>query len=423
MKKNLLLAASLFVSAFAMAQTEVTIPMEPAYAKQVYYKFSTNTQTPVTATSWDLAIEKAPGMMSLGGIRVNDGIGIRTFQASASVADWATINVANEGTWTELYNSDTEWGVGSIDEGTAGYGWGEYDLNGDHHVTGTVIFVLRYSATSYKKVMIEDYNPYINTITVKYSVWDSVTSTWGADQTYVVNNNALAAGNSWNYVSLTTNNAVTVAPADADWDLVFRKYYTEVTAQGQTAMYNVTGALHNANVTVAQVDVAGTTAPAIPADDTFSENINAVGDDWKAFGGGVYTMADRTYFLKYANGAVYRFYFTSFAGQATGNLTFNAQNVAIAGLEELNNNVSFGIYPNPTANKNITLVYDLKNNAADKNTVSIYALSGAKVFETEITNNSGFYTKDLNLSNLSSGMYIVKMEAGNASVTQKLVIQ
>jgi len=423
MKKNLLLIASIFVSGLAMAQTEVTIPMEAAYAKQVYYKFSTNTQTAVAANSWDIAVEKAPGMMSLGGIRVNDGIGIRTFQASASAADWATISVANEAGWTELYNSDTTWSTGSIDQGTAGYGWGDYNVNGDHHVTGTVIYVLKYSATSYKKFFVEDYNPFTNLITIKHATWDNTAAAWGADQTYIVDNAALAEGYSWNYISLGTNGAATVAPADADWDIVFRKYFTEVTAQGQTAMYNVTGVFHNDNVTVAQVDVAGTTGPAAPAEDAYSGDINTIGDDWKTFGGASYTMGDHTYFLKYANGAIYRFYFTAFEGSATGVVKFNSQNIATAGLEDVNGNISFGIYPNPAVNKNITLVYDLKNSSSDKNTVSIYSLSGAKVFETEITNNSGFYTKDLNLSNLSSGMYIVKMESGNASVTQKLVIQ
>ena len=68
-------------------------------------------------------------------------------------------------------------------------------------------------------------------------------------------------------------------------------------------------------------------------------------------------------------------------------------------------------------------MYDLKNSVAEKNTVTIYSLTGAKVFETEVTNNSGFYTKEVNLSSLTSGIYIVQMQSGNYTESKKLVIR
>lgn len=423
MKKSLLFIALLFAAAFAKAQTEVTIPMLPNYANQVYYKFSTNTQTPAAASSWDIAIEKAPGMMSLGGIRANDGRGIRVFQAGAETA-WADVDITEEAEWTEVYNSETDWSIGAFDEGTATYGWGEYNLNGDHHVTGTVTFVLKYAATAYKKVIIEDYNPYVSTITFKYSTWDSTTSAWGADQTYVVDNAALATGYSWNYLSLDTNNTVTVAPADADWDLVFRRYYGNIGTDDAPMMYYVTGVLQNANVTVAQVAEAGTVEnPAVPQveSDAYSDEINTIGDDWKSYTGGTYVIADNAFYIKSGN-SVYRIYFTNFAGQGTGNVTFNAQDVTTLSVDDVVGNLSFGLYPNPSTDKNVTLLYDLQN-GSDKNLVSIYNLSGAKVYETEVSNNTGFYSTNLNLSNLSAGVYVVKMQAGAASVTQKLILQ
>ena len=103
---------------------------------------------------------------------------------------------------------------------------------------------------------------------------------------------------------------------------------------------------------------------------------------------------------------------------------FNYKNVTTtAGLDNVNADVNFGFYPNPALDKRITLIYDLKNNSAEKNTVSIYALTGAKVFETEITNNAGFYTKELNLSNLTSGIYIVQIQSGDYTQAKKLVIK
>ncbi|MES2486497.1 MAG: T9SS type A sorting domain-containing protein [Bacteroidota bacterium] len=78
---------------------------------------------------------------------------------------------------------------------------------------------------------------------------------------------------------------------------------------------------------------------------------------------------------------------------------------------------AFAMFPNPTANKNVTLAFNA-NTAAEF--VSVYTLTGAKVFEAAVT---GTTSQNLNLSALSSGMYIVKVQAGNASVSQKLVIQ
>jgi len=85
-----------------------------------------------------------------------------------------------------------------------------------------------------------------------------------------------------------------------------------------------------------------------------------------------------------------------------------------AGVDGINAN-SLSIYPNPTANKNITLTYNNLSNGF----VSIYSLTGAKVYETTV-NGTG---KNINLSSLSSGMYIVKLDSGSQSVTKKLIIQ
>jgi len=76
---------------------------------------------------------------------------------------------------------------------------------------------------------------------------------------------------------------------------------------------------------------------------------------------------------------------------------------------------AFSVFPNPTANKNVTLTY--KN--IDNGHVSVYTLTGAKVYETTVSGTS----KDINLSSLSAGMYVVKLESGNVSASQKLIVQ
>lgn len=87
----------------------------------------------------------------------------------------------------------------------------------------------------------------------------------------------------------------------------------------------------------------------------------------------------------------------------------------VAGLEDLNK-TSFSIYPNPTADKNVTISHNLDT----KGSVNIYSITGAKVYSGEL-NASG--AQNLNLSSLTAGMYIVKIEAGNYSESKKLIIQ
>lgn len=75
---------------------------------------------------------------------------------------------------------------------------------------------------------------------------------------------------------------------------------------------------------------------------------------------------------------------------------------------------NFSFYPNPTLDKNITVDY----NGNETGNISIYSLTGAKVFETEISN-----TMNINLSNLNGGIYIVQVQAGNYTEAKKLVIK
>jgi hypothetical protein len=74
----------------------------------------------------------------------------------------------------------------------------------------------------------------------------------------------------------------------------------------------------------------------------------------------------------------------------------------------------FTLYPNPAAGS-----VNLVNNANAEGTVNIYSLTGAQVFSAKI----GTGEQNLNLSGLQSGMYLVKVQTGNAVSTQKLVIQ
>ena len=70
------------------------------------------------------------------------------------------------------------------------------------------------------------------------------------------------------------------------------------------------------------------------------------------------------------------------------------------------------IYPNPT---NSGKIYISTKSSLDKK-VEIFNVLGKKVLETVIT------SKEVNVSNLTAGVYIIKIKEGEATATRKLII-
>lgn len=414
MKTKLLsiLFIALFFNAKAQ-ETTVDLSMESNYTDMIYYKLDTETTTNFAADSWDIAFLRVSSFDI--DIRSNDHNGIEVFEASANIADWSTIDIANEENWTNLYNNTTEWVGGAYSQGSAGYGWGEYNSI-DHHVYGTVIFVLKYANGDYVKFINEDfYGGY----TFKYAKWNATNSVWEADQTITIPNSS-NEDNRYNYFSFQNDSEVIAEPAITDWDFVFTKYVIDYFGDG-TVYYPVTGVLNNSTVQVSEnIEADG---DPLPSGLTYSEDISTIGSDWKSYNGTGYDVnSDQRYYVKYENGTIYRMYFTEFEGGSTGNLSFQFENVTSAlGIEDVTENVSFGLYPNPTKDKKVSLIYDI-NTLNTKNEIMIYTINGVKVYNTNLNGNSGFYNKTLDLSSLESGIYMLQFKSGNASVTKKLIL-
>lgn len=87
------------------------------------------------------------------------------------------------------------------------------------------------------------------------------------------------------------------------------------------------------------------------------------------------------------------------------------------GISEENLN-TFKVYPNPSVNKVVTISNE-NQFSENNNSVSIYNLTGAKVFETKLEES----TKTLNLAELASGVYVLKINSGDTVTTKKLVLK
>ncbi|EDM45563.1 hypothetical protein SCB49_07137 [unidentified eubacterium SCB49] len=410
--KKIILSAVLLATTIINAQEAVTVSMGAGYTDEVYVDLSNQTTNSYEAANWDIAfLRENPQDM---GIRVNDGVGIQVFEVANDPSAFDTVDVANEASWNPLYNDDTNWDNGAFMQGSATYGWGEYNPV-THVVEGSVVFVLKYADGTYVKFINE---AYAAGYTFRFATWSG--TAWVNETTQTVSNDD-NPDTRYNYFSLINNEAVIAEPAIDAWDFVFRKYTTFLDPPGQ--YYPVTGALHNPNVTVAQNDE--TAGAGDPNTLDYLEEINTIGYDWKTFGGTGYDVnSDVAYYVKKSESTVFRVVFTEFEGSSTGNITFNLENVSdLLGFESVTEQVSFGMYPNPTADGQVTIVFENNTTVLEDNVVKIYAMDGSQVFATSVTNNNGFYNKTLDVSILQSGVYMVAFQSGPATITKKLIIK
>lgn len=82
-------------------------------------------------------------------------------------------------------------------------------------------------------------------------------------------------------------------------------------------------------------------------------------------------------------------------------------------LQETSSIEGLSLYPNPVSNGK---VYITSKNDLNKE-IQIFDVLGKKVLQTELS------SKELNVSNLSPGVYIIKIKEEEASSTRKLIIR
>ena len=93
-------------------------------------------------------------------------------------------------------------------------------------------------------------------------------------------------------------------------------------------------------------------------------------------------------------------------GTTLANIVLSVQRDEIAG---------YAAYPNPVTGNNLTIT----TNSIDTKRVDIFNVLGKRVFSQSFTGTS----ETLEISNVSSGIYILKVTEGNKVATQKLIIE
>lgn len=415
MRKSILSLASLMMLSATVSaqQVEGEVTMGASYANNVFYNLETQDEHVVANNVWDLAFYRDNAMDQ--GIKINEANGWTLYEVG-EIADYETIDVANQNSWSQLFNPSTDYTKGAFNQGTADFGWAEYNSI-THHTEGVRSFVMKKGAEGeeeYVKIKIEEY--YL-AYTFTYAEWNG--TTWGEDVEEVVENGS--ADSYFNFYAFDTQDVVTVEPGKAEWDLLFTKY-TDTYVHGEMSTPNqvVTGVLSNPNIKIAKT----TEAEANVAD--LSGDMNVIGAaDWKYLDGWSWAVdSDINYFIKRNNAdVVYKVNFTEFEGQSTGVVRFMIDNEATLSVEQVAEGVSFNVYPNPTTDKRVQVVYDITATNAAQNEITIYALNGAVVYRAGAESQSGFYTQTLDLSQLTAGVYILEFKSGNQASTKKIVLK
>ncbi len=92
------------------------------------------------------------------------------------------------------------------------------------------------------------------------------------------------------------------------------------------------------------------------------------------------------------------------------------------GIEDISEKLSsLNIFPNPVTSE-FSISFDLKSN--EQLSASIYSLDGK--LSRELMNEKGqqgYFNRSFNVQDLPAGIYLVKLNAGSASVTKKIIKQ
>ncbi len=412
MIKNFTILASAFLLGFTVNAQEIVAEaqMGPGYANDVYFGLADQTVNTV-ARDWDIAFYRRSAFSM--GVRVNDEKISGVYEVADNFSAWDNVAVDGLDSLEPLYNSDTDWEDGAFNQGSATYGWGNYNF-ASHVVEGKVIFVLKYANGDYVKFRINN----LTTGTYNFTYAKYVNGAWGEDKTVSIAKDS-STDRIFNYFNITTESVVTPEPETSQWDLKFTRYISDY---DPTTKYPYTGVLQSDNVKVAEIEGDGVPT----AVSEFKSEINTVGHDWKVLSGFSYILRDVSYFIKNSTtNKIYKLEFTEAPSTSVGKVSFKYTDVTsdlVLGLTDFSN-VNFDVYTEAGRSKAINVVLNSKESFSSDVQVEIYSMNGQLVHQEKYRPSSSFSTKNINLSKLAAGIYIVKVQSDSLMKTKKVVIK
>lgn len=400
MKRLITLSALLLIWSFTLLAQEADTAKTLGGVNEVYYSFTNGEVKSIDNNTWDIAFEMK-GFLS--GILVNEQAGAELYLTPYAIADWANFDTANSSKWERSYNSTETWSQGAFNSHISGefdLGWGQYDIN-THGVLGDSIYLLKTRSGNWKKIYIKSLASSIYTF-----VYANVDGTGELTKTIVKSE---FPGVNFAYYDFALDASLNREPESKDWDILFTKYLIPIPQGPVTVYYPVGGVKINKGYENAQRNNADVTS-----NDTMSlswnTDITEIGSDWKTFDGMKYVFAqDQTYFVRTSKGAVWKIYFTDYVGGAAADYIFNTELIA-ASASVLEFNYQVGVYPNPMSGS-----FKVASELPIKS-IELFDYKGTLV-------RSWVDSSDGDLTGISSGLYLLKVSAGNYSHTTKVHIR
>ncbi|MBR9921270.1 MAG: T9SS type A sorting domain-containing protein [Bacteroidetes bacterium] len=420
MKRITTLCLFLSFTIFASAQDFVEVNNSAGYADQTFYALGNN-QSILANTDWDIALT-AIGPADAG-IHINEAAGISANSLALYVAPTDNFEdpITDFTPEEPLLNDELSWDYGAFNNvrdlgDPFDYGWGVYNPD-SHVIEGTTVYVIRLRDDSYRKLFIESLSD--GAYTIRHANFD------GSDEQSITVSKSAASTSGLILLSLETG--VAVSEIQAATDLIFTRYSTPIDdGSGNFLDYTTTGVLSAPGVLVAEaVGVDPISVDYQDYENDFQPELDIIGYDWKEFDLNTVqwtVFEDRAYFVKDADGNIYKIVFIDFEGSATGTTVFQEELVAeVTSVEDPSSAFnSINVFPNP-ATDYASLVYEIKQ--AAEVSIELYSIQGQQIQQFQSRANSGLNAIEFNTSNLAAGSYIVLVRTAGEVQQQLLNVQ
>lgn len=389
------------------------------YVNNKWYSLANDEAGQSVNNNWDIAFATAtsPTAELTASILFNYKVGsVYAIPNSTPSLSFDTLATVNFSVLTALQNNDSSWAQGAINRapvlGMYDYGFGTYNST-SHSVEANRIFVVKYTDNSVKKF-------YINLISMQ-GKYEIISADLGNGTVATTQDIVLSGYSTKNYVyyKINTNTIVDREPATTAWDFQFLQYPASISPGMQYSSFGILN-----NVGIEAVKVTGVTDVPNFQDhqsQTFSDYTNAIGYNWKNAQAQT-VPSDVVYFVKVANGDIWKLVFTEFATgssmvspTANNKNVFTKQNLSVAGVDELSFIVA-DVYPNP-ASSAVNVVADLK----ETTTISIINQMGQVLSTTEVA-GTGLVATTLSLDGIENGVYYVRLTSQTQSTVKSLQV-
>ena len=416
-----LLIAAFFTSMTAQVTLD-TLTMGPNYSIQSWYKFETDKETKAPINNWDLAFTTKSAD---AGIFVNHAALL--YRAAAPASAWATMTVdtaALLASGIQQVNTDTSWSVGALNRtqnNVFDFGWGNYSVV-THNVTGDSVYVMKAATDGkWRKFIIER-------LALDTSYFVKIANLDGTNPISLEVKKGAYRGKNFGYYSFATAAQLDREPLSKDWDVTVWRHWGLAAdpTNGSIQSYLLTGFLQNHGTSVAKV-IKRDTASDVFANQVFKSQINTIGADWKTFlqATNVWKLADSTaYFVKTANGKIYKMIFTGFGGAGTGNAIFKRELVGqVTSTKVADDKIAaLAVSPNPATDGYFNIVYDFGKTPQQAN-FQLFNLAGQAVYTQKLQNTEGVQILQMPTLNLTNGVYLARLTFDGQSLVRKVVIQ